>query len=105
MVVLITLSKVNRSAFRTAAILSRTRRVCAAMSPGTIWPELGSSGIWPLQNRNLPLRTACELGPIAAGDSLVEMIFFIDGIVTYVEQASCLLLRAQGSGSRQPWNH
>jgi hypothetical protein len=43
---------------------------------------LGSSGIWPLQKRNLPLRTACEYGPIAAGASFVETIFFMSPIVT-----------------------
>src|SRR5439155_22265153 len=81
-VVLTTLSKLSPSALKTAAMLSNTRRVCAAISPGTIWPDLGSSGIWPLQKRNLPLRTACEYGPIAAGASFVETIFFMSPIVT-----------------------
>ena len=50
-----------------------TRSVCAATSPGTIWPVAGSSGICPLRKTSPPARTACEYGPIAAGASFVAM--------------------------------
>ena len=41
-------------------IAVQTRRVRVAISPETISPDFGSSGIWPLQNRKRPLRIACE---------------------------------------------
>jgi hypothetical protein len=52
------------------------------MSPETISPDFGSSGIWPLQNTKRPLRIPCEYGPMAAGASLVKIGFFMWPIVT-----------------------
>ncbi len=48
-------------------MLSRTLRVSVAMSPETMVPVAGSSGIWPEMNRRLPARRAGEYGPMAAG--------------------------------------
>ena len=59
-------------------MLSSTRRVCAAMSPSTIWPVAGSSGTWPDTNSSWPARRAGEYGPMAFGASGLEMACFID---------------------------
>ena len=66
-VVLTTASKPTPAAPSIAPTFSRTRRVCAAMSPSTSVPVAGSSGIWPEQKRNGPATIAWEYGPMAAG--------------------------------------
>src|SRR6478736_5937058 len=60
-------SKVPPAALTTARRLSNTRRVCVLMSPSTICPVAGSSGICPDRKRKPPRRTAWEYGPMAAG--------------------------------------
>src|SRR2546423_4618922 len=47
------------------------------MSSETICPVFGSSGTCPAQKTSDPARTAWEYGPMAAGASVVEMIFFM----------------------------
>ena len=64
-VVRATCEKSAPAAASNAWMLSITRVAWAVMSPGTICPDTGSSGIDPDRNSRLPTFSAGEYGPMA----------------------------------------
>src|SRR5688572_21951986 len=75
-----TWSKEVPAASRIPARFRNTRCVGTVMSPSTITPLAGSSGIWPETKSSEPARIACEYGPMAAGAADVETASRIDGL-------------------------
>src|SRR5713226_3894203 len=75
-VVLTTRSSPTSAASNTAVKFRSTCSVCSATPPETNSPVAGSIGICPEAKIRLPVRTACEYGPMARGARSVAMISF-----------------------------